>query len=53
VFSLAITLKGYEVHATPKVFGAAGQRTFYSNEAMAVRESWGPAPAEPLSPELK
>jgi hypothetical protein len=53
LFSLAVTLNGYEVHATPKVFGTAGRRTFCSNKTMAIRENWGPASAGPQSPELK
>jgi type IV pilus assembly protein PilA len=53
LFSLAVSPNGYEVHATPKVFGTAGRRTFYSNETMTIRQNWGPAPAGPQSPELK
>lgn len=53
LFSLAVTPKGYEIRARPKVFGTAGRRTFYSDETMTIRQNWGPEPAGPQSPELK
>ena len=53
LFSIERTASGYEIRAKPRIFGTTGRRSFYSNETMAIRQSWGPDPAGPQSPELK
>jgi prepilin-type N-terminal cleavage/methylation domain-containing protein len=43
----------YAIHAEPVKFGRTGSRTFYSDEAMIIRENRGPEPATASSPEAR
>ena len=43
----------YAIHAEPVKFGKTGTRTFYSDEAMIIRENRGSEPATASSPEAK
>ncbi len=53
VFTVTPTKDGYTVTAVPQVFGQSGRRTFYSDQALVVRENWGPEPATVQSKEIK
>ena len=44
---------GYAIHAEPLKVGVNGNRTFFSDETMLIRENVGPEPASATSPEAK
>ncbi|HYW42339.1 MAG TPA: prepilin-type N-terminal cleavage/methylation domain-containing protein [Bryobacteraceae bacterium] len=43
---------GYQVNATPEVYGVSGSRSFFSDQTMVVRENYGPEPATASSKEM-
>jgi type IV pilus assembly protein PilA len=51
-FTLHATPAGYSVQAAPVAFGATGSRTFYSDQALIIRENYGPQPATAHSKEV-
>jgi type IV pilus assembly protein PilA len=52
-FSLRCTAGGYEVHATPEVHGATGNKAFFSDQTMVIHKSASPAPAIPTGKEIR
>jgi prepilin-type N-terminal cleavage/methylation domain-containing protein len=53
LFRLEENPTGYAIHAEPVKFGVNGDRTFFSDETMLIRENPGPEPASAASPEAK
>jgi len=51
-FTVTGTPGGYIVNATPVVYGSDGNKTYYSDQTMVVRENWGPEPATAQSHEV-
>ena len=43
---------GYQIAAVPEVYGSSGNRTFYSDQTMVIREHYGPEPATAASNEI-
>jgi len=43
---------GYIISAVPVVFGSDGNKTFYSDQTMVIRENYGPEPATANSQEM-
>ena len=52
-FTLTATPGGYIINASPLAFGTGGNRTFYSDQSMVIRENNGPEPATASSKELR
>ena len=52
-FILQPTPTGYSINANPTVYDSTGRRTFYSDQSMVIRESWGQEPADENSEEIK
>ena len=52
LFTLTVTATGYTVHASPKIFGRNGRRTFLLDEAGVIRQNWGPELAMAEHPAL-
>jgi type IV pilus assembly protein PilA len=52
-FALACVPAGYAVNAVPVSYGSSGNRSFYSDQTMIIRENDGPEPATAQSPELR
>jgi len=44
---------GYVINANPLTYGKSGNRTFYSDESMTLRQNNGAEPATATSPEVK
>lgn len=44
---------GYTINANPVVYNSTGRRTFFSDQTLVIRESWGAEPASASSPEIK
>lgn len=53
VFTLAATHKGYTINARPKVYNSTGWRSFYSDQAKHIYQTWSQEPANARSFELK
>ena len=51
-FSVNAVPGGYQVNATPEVYGTSGSRSFFSDQTMVVRENYGPEPATASSKEM-
>ena len=51
--TLAATPKGYILNARPKVYNVTGRRSFYSDQARHIHQTWSQEPANASSPELK
>jgi type IV pilus assembly protein PilA len=51
-FSVNAVPGGYQVNATPEVYGTSGSRSFYSDQTMVLRENYGPEPATASSKEM-
>jgi len=51
-FSVTPVRGGYQVNATPEVYGTSGSRSFFSDQTMVVRENYGPEPATASSKEM-
>src|SRR3954464_13732504 len=51
-FTLTATNGGYVINANPVTYGTSGSKTFYSDQAMVIRENFGPEPATANSKEM-
>ncbi len=51
-FTVTGTPGGYIVNANPVNYGSDGNRTFFSDQTMVIRQNFGPEPATANSPEL-
>ncbi len=52
-FTVAGNQSSYTVNAVPVTYGSDGNRTFFSDQSMVIRENYGPEPATPASKELR
>ena len=52
-FTLTGNAGGYVVNATPISYGTTGNRSFYSDQTMVIRENYGAEPATANSKELR
>ena len=52
-FTLTGTQGGYVINANPVNFGADGNRTFFSDQSMVIRQNFGQEPATATSAEMK
>ena len=41
IYTVVATPTGYAVTAVPESFGNSGRRTFYSDQTLVIRSSWG------------
>jgi type IV pilus assembly protein PilA len=53
LFAVAATPTGYSVTAIPEAFGNTGNRSFYSDQTLGIRQSFTAEPASATSPDLK
>ena len=53
LFNMTGSGGGYVLNAQPETFGTSGDRTFYSDQTMVVRENYGPEPATATSKEMR
>lgn len=53
IFEMKGGPNGYTVNANPEVFGTSGRRTFFSDQALTIRENWSNEPANVQSKEIK
>ena len=51
-FTMTGTPTGYTVMAAPSALRSTGVRTFYSDQSLVIRESYGPQPATASSKEV-
>jgi prepilin-type N-terminal cleavage/methylation domain-containing protein len=51
-FTLTSTPGGYIINANPVVYGSDGNKTFFSDQTMVIRENWGQEPATAQSHEV-
>jgi prepilin-type N-terminal cleavage/methylation domain-containing protein len=51
-FTLTGGQGGYVVNANPVSYGSSGNKSFYSDQTMVIRENNGPEPATASSPEM-
>jgi type IV pilus assembly protein PilA len=51
-FTLVGSQGGYVITATPQNYGSDGNKSFYSDQSMIIRENYGPEPATANSPEM-
>ena len=52
-FSMAGSEAGYQVHANPDIFKTTGDRTFFTDQNMVIRQNFGQEPASASSAEFK
>jgi len=52
IFKVTLLPNGYAVTATPEIYGSTGNRSFYSDQTLVIRQSVTQAPASPESPEI-
>ncbi len=52
-FKLKGSKSSFSIEAAPISFGSTGNRTFYTDETMVIRENEGPEPATAGSPEIE
>ncbi len=52
VFTLTGTPSGYAISAVPESFGRDGNKTFYSDQTMVIRQNTTQEPANPNSPAI-
>jgi hypothetical protein len=52
IFKVTLLPNGYAVTATPEIYGSTGNRSFYSDQTMLIRQSATQEPAGPTSPEI-
>jgi type IV pilus assembly protein PilA len=45
LYTLQPTPIGYQINASPEVYGTSGERTFFSDQTQVIRENHGPEPA--------
>ena len=43
---------GYVINANPITYGSSGNKSFYSDQSMVIRENYGPEPATASSKEM-
>jgi type IV pilus assembly protein PilA len=53
LFEIVPTPEGYSITAIPQKFGNSARRSFYSDQALVIRNSWTPEPATATSPPIK
>ncbi|PYT18018.1 MAG: pilin, type IV [Acidobacteria bacterium] len=53
IFAVQGTPTGYAVTAVPEVFGSSGNRTFYSDQTLVIRQNGTAEPATATSPEIR
>ena len=51
-FTLTGGQGGYVLNANPVTYGSSGNKSFYSDHTMVIRENNGPEPATATSPEM-
>jgi len=52
-FTLTAANGGYVINANPVTYGTSGNKSFYSDQSMVIRENYGPEPATASSKEMK
>ena len=52
-FTLTCSAGGYHITAAPVVFGASGNRTFYSDQTMVIHQNFSTELPPAASPEMK
>ncbi len=52
-FTLTGAQGGYVINANPVAYGSDGNRTFFSDQTMVIRENYGPEPATANSKPLR
>ena len=52
-FTLTCSAGGYHITAAPVVFGASGNRTFYSDQTMVIHQNFSTELPTAASPEMK
>jgi type IV pilus assembly protein PilA len=52
-FTLTASQGGYIVTAVPVTYGTSGNKSFYSDQTMVIRENYGPEPATAQSKVIK
>jgi type IV pilus assembly protein PilA len=53
VFTLVGSPTGYSVTAVPEAFGNSGNRTFFSDQTLVIRNNYTAEPATVASPEIR
>jgi type IV pilus assembly protein PilA len=51
-FTLAGVPGGYTINANPVIYGSSGNKSFFSDQSMVIRENFGPEPATASSKEM-
>jgi len=51
-FTLAAVPGGYTINANPVIYGSSGNKSFFSDQSMVIRENFGPEPATASSKEM-
>lgn len=51
-FTLQLRPNGYVIQAQPERYGAAGVRSYYSDESRVIRQAWGNGPATASDPAI-
>jgi prepilin-type N-terminal cleavage/methylation domain-containing protein len=51
-FTLTAIPGGYVINANPVIYGSSGNKSFYSDQSMVIRENYGPEPATANSKEM-
>jgi type IV pilus assembly protein PilA len=52
-FTMTGNAAGYQINATPTSYGSSGNRSFYSDQTMVIRENYGPEPASASSAQMQ
>jgi prepilin-type N-terminal cleavage/methylation domain-containing protein len=52
-FTLTASQGGYIVTAVPVTYGTSGNKSFFSDQTMVIRENYGPEPATAQSKEIR
>jgi type IV pilus assembly protein PilA len=53
IFTVVGTPTGYSVTAVPEAFGNSGNRTFFSDQTLVIRNNWTAEPATAASTEIR
>jgi len=53
IFTVVGSPTGYSVTAVPEAFGSSGNRTFFSDQTLVIRNNYTAEPATIASPELR
>ena len=53
IFTVVGTPTGYSVTAVPEAFGSSGNRTFFSDQTLVIRNNYTAEPATIASPEIR